>query len=69
MEGSIKSDPAILVNQSKNSKDSLINKSKVDMDQTIFMHRLTTKSYHNLTTLNVSDLVSEAVSEAKSEVP
>jgi len=38
------------------------------MDQTIFMDRLTNNTYNNLSTFNVSVLVSEVVSQAKSEV-
>ena len=39
------------------------------MDQTIYMHRLTANTFKNLTSLNVTDMVSEPVSEAKFEVP
>lgn len=38
------------------------------MDQTIFMDRLTNNTQNNLSTFNVSVLVSEVVSQAKSEV-
>jgi len=38
------------------------------MDQSIYMQRLSNTTYKNLSTLNVSDLVSEVISQAKSEV-